>query len=582
MINLLRKKRNKHILTVGSLFFITLILLYRSFLGFDWSDESFYLAMANRFYKGDIPFYDEWHLAQTYALMLLPLYSTFVKITGSTEGVYLFLRIITTLLFLVVSLLLYRTIFYHTKNYILSFFSAMTILVYSRASMPTLSYYSLSLLSYVLSIVAVFGVINNEHYSIIRSRVSFWIFGMCTAISVCSNPYTAVVFIIVMAVMLAFTVKNRLWFQRVIFSVLGCLTIAVPFLIYVLGKVSLNNIFTNLSLILHDPEHMEQPIFLNILRWFHEIFKKFGYLEISILGLFILYCFYKATRNKKISVQVKTGIMMASLLISISCLIKGSDMTGAAYVVISIVGFIAFLMSNKRNYAMLYSFFLPGIALSFVWKFGSNTGLTTMTIGFAVSAIAGIIWLVEFVNELKDEMDTNSYSRSKLLRILSISLVVSVLAQTMYLRVFFVHRDAPLRLLNTQIAEGPAKGLFTEKSKKLQYDEIIVALDQINRMTDKDDKVLISNLLPWCYLYLEARVGAHSTWRVPLNSEYAIEYYMQNAKMHPQIVFVLNPEYGVTNNDNSINGKLADYLKLSNAQKEEFKSGTVYYLENAR
>ena len=48
--------------------------------------------------------------------------------------------------------------------------------------------------------------------------------------------------------------------------------------------------------------------------------------------------------------------------------------------------------------------------------------------------------------------------------------------------------------------------------------------------------------------------------------------------MNPKIIFVLRPEYGVTNNDNPINGELAEYLMLKDAQTEEFTSGTIYYM----
>ena len=567
-----------HMISMGILSGIACMLLYRAFRGFDWGDESFYLALTNRFYRGDVPFRDEWHLSQLYAIILLPIYSGFVEFTGSTDGVYLFFRILTTFLFFLTSMLTYKVIYQYTNSIRKSVFCAITILIYSRASMPTLSYYNVSFLSFILAVLSVFNMISEQRQERIQNGIQFWLFGICVAIAVCTNPYTVVIFLIVLIVMFWYAIRDRIWITRLVGAVSGCATVALPFLMYLLNKISLREILDNLSMILHDPEHTEQPALLNAFRWFHEIFKKFGYVEIALLAIIIIITFYAGVKKKKMQSLTQQSVALVSLIIGISCVLKGSDMIGAAYVVLSILGLIAFLLRQNWNDITFYLIYLPGIALSFAWKYGSNTGLTTMAIGFAVSAMGSILLIMELAEEANASGGAPYLRRDRVFKMMIIAFVVCVLVQTFYLRIFYVHRDAQFMELTQRITQGPAKGLYTEQGRKLQYDEIIEALDRINNLTDSQDRVLISNLLPWCYPYLEAGVGAHSTWRVPLSSEYAKKYYMRNEKMKPDVIFALNPEYGITNSKNPIDGVLGKYLMLQEAPEEIIKSGTIYDL----
>ena len=70
------------------------VLLYRCFFSFVWSDESFYLSLVHRFWAGDAPIVDEWSGVQFYAVILLPVYSLYRLLVGSSDGVYLFFRIL--------------------------------------------------------------------------------------------------------------------------------------------------------------------------------------------------------------------------------------------------------------------------------------------------------------------------------------------------------------------------------------------------------------------------------------------------------------------------------------------------------
>jgi hypothetical protein len=62
--------------------------------GVDFSDESFAVAITQRYALGDRPYIDELNLRQTGELLPVPLYWAYLKIVGSTDGVVHFLRVL--------------------------------------------------------------------------------------------------------------------------------------------------------------------------------------------------------------------------------------------------------------------------------------------------------------------------------------------------------------------------------------------------------------------------------------------------------------------------------------------------------
>jgi hypothetical protein len=64
----------------------------RLFYGVDFTDESFYVALAHRFALGDLPVRDEQNLTQFAGFMVAPFVKLFLWLTGGTEGIVLFMR----------------------------------------------------------------------------------------------------------------------------------------------------------------------------------------------------------------------------------------------------------------------------------------------------------------------------------------------------------------------------------------------------------------------------------------------------------------------------------------------------------
>ena len=134
------------------------ILLFHCRLSFCQSDESFYLALAHRLWRGDRMILDEWHPAQFYSPLLLPFYSLYRALIPSGDGVYLAARLCYTASALLCALLVYGRATKETAWPAACAASAL-VLLYSRANISGLSYYNLCLLFALLIYVTFNDVI---------------------------------------------------------------------------------------------------------------------------------------------------------------------------------------------------------------------------------------------------------------------------------------------------------------------------------------------------------------------------------------------------------------------------------------
>ena len=180
--------RIKKNLAVISLFICFLFMLWRSFQGFCWTDESFYISTADRFFRGAVPLVDEWFRTQMSSLIMVPFYAVYVLITGSNVGIVLYFRLVYLLFSFITSYVFFRVL---RKEYpdAVSVIPSLFIMCYAHLNNATLSYYMMSELFLGLSLILIYDYKNT------RSHKELVISGVLLALSVLSMPLFAVGYI---------------------------------------------------------------------------------------------------------------------------------------------------------------------------------------------------------------------------------------------------------------------------------------------------------------------------------------------------------------------------------------------------
>ena len=91
----------------------------------------------------------------------------------------------------------------------------------------------------------------------------------------------------------------------------------------------------------------------------------------------------------------------------------------------------------------------------------------------------------------------------------------------------------------TKIDRGPAKGIWTHKNNKIQYDSIYSAIKNIT--SDRDDYLMVLKLCPWAYLINDSlKPFSMTAWRVSDNDLRLKPYFEEFQHKFPEHILVLN------------------------------------------
>ncbi len=604
------KEKNTYLSYMPYIFLslIALSLLFRCFYGFCWSDEPFYFATSYRFYQGDSLFVHDWFPTQLSSILLLPLFSLFIETTGSTDGILLFFRISYVIYSFCISIVLYR-IFFKKHSAFPSLICAVSYLFYAHLNIATLSYYTMSVGFYLLSMALIYHFYNHQRKG---ARKYLLYSGFFFALCVLSLPTMAAAYFLVLLCIGLFLLAAKVFHQEEKLKSAQLITvclytfygICIPFflfLFYMFSKISLPQLLEAIPYVLSDEEHITSLSYP---------FKKFfiginqaytwgaygGYILIGIS--FLLGQIWIKKRLPFISGSpfaqtkiafFKLGIVSLTFLLFLCYFIFSLGHTGYLFTGITLFGIVLYFITEKRNTYLFFLFVVSGLILSMVYSYSSNGYLYILSIGHCISALGCIFLIWDFMKELKEGKE----GQTVLYRLFSFGCLVSLLIlciQTGVLRFINVYRDAPLSQLTTKITAGPAKGLYTtaehHKMYKTVYDDIQNYATTSSGYSNSHT-VFFTKLLPWGYLATDLHCASPTTWRTKFNSERLKPYYERNPEKYPELIFVLKEEIGAYDscgdvvgdpspNENELGGYLMNYIKEKNYESLELDSGVLY------
>lgn len=605
-VNTKSKDINKYI-PVILIVISMIILLIRSTYSFCWSDETFYLATTKRFYDGDSIFYHEWFPTQLSSLLLLPLYSLYVGIVGSSTGVLLFNRIIFVILESVSAYFVYRLL---SKNHgiFIGCIASLFTQWYVHLNIATLSYYTITIHCFLLAMLIIYDCYINKN-----SNLKLIIAGFLFAISVLCLPTMCVAYFIIVfagflitalakfipnAKFIADFSKKLDFIHTFIYTLFGIIIPAAIFFIYMLTHVSIKNFINSIPFVLSDDEHetnFRYPIkkmYLSI----NESFGKIGYIcylftacALLIFAIMLISNYVKNENLKeKISsflLLIKPVIFIADLVLFILYLYTCYKYTGYIFSAILMFTTPLFLITEKKNYKLFILTYLSGLIYSLVFSYSSNGMLYILSMGHFICSIGCIVFIYDFINELKENRTFNILNKIYIPLISAILVICTLDICT--LRIVNIYRDDSIKNLNALIHEGPAKGLRTSDEHLKMYEEVILTIDEYC-MEDNDNKtLLISKLLPFGYLESNMKIAAPTVWRNPLGSTRLKEYYEIHSDRYPDVIYVLNEEYGTYEtcgdverdpipNANDDEGYIYDLISSYGYEAIHVPSGIIY------
>ena len=561
---------------ISLLFMFFIVLINNAYYGFGWTDEALYTATANSLYHGNRLFFDIFEPTQIYSVLVYPLFYIFVKLTGSTDGIYLFMRIATIIIQFATSVFVF---FILSKKYkkTVSFIASFIVLVFSRAQLFGPSYYTFVLVNFTIANILIFYVFELKAKSV-------WLFvsGIFHGFAILCNPYLVLPYAAfsLCCVILPFL---RKYIKKYILIWAGTVLIGTMFLIFVLKNRNLKDFPAALTYFFSSPEYSSKTI-LQKIKWLLKfprlLVTQFIYF-LPFTALAAVSLFKQNIKNKINNSKTAKTVLVILLIINYVAqlvLIDKDNVTVVGFFAFSVLSFILFCNKKLQDYKKEILYFLvPGLSLSFMECLASDTGFGAFSIGIAACMpFAASLYFDTFC--LKSSCKTEKY-----LFVLPLCLLVF---GTLYYRVNLTYRDArisphyifipQIEKNITKIDRGPAKGIWTHKNNKIQYDSIYSAIKNIK--SDRDDYLMVLKLCPWAYLINDRlKPFSMTAWRVSDNDLRLKPYFEEFQHKFPEHILVLNKNIRDNeNNEIEDDSYLITELKKQNYESKEIDCGTLW------
>lgn len=597
-----RMKLSK-IIPIATFSLCGIILLIKCFYGFCWSDETFYISTAYRFFSGDSVFKHEWFPSQLSGVLLLPFMAIYILIVGSASGIILYFRILYVIFALISAITVY-TILSKDKSGPIAMVSAVCTLFYSHLNIATLSYYTISFHCFLLSMLLLYHFCNS------KANKHLIISGVLFGLSVLALPTLAVAYFVILFVIFALLFILKLSFipnnfrkmyssiepvRIVIFTFMGIVIPAVAFLFFLLTNVSVPDFINAIPYVLSDEEHVTSIIF-PIRKFFigiNEVYGKYAYIGyLLILLTFIL--------NKRIKKPIKQFIFLFDIVLFVIYSYFSFGHTGYIQTAICLFALPLFFITERKDVKAFFTFFSGGMIFALVYSYSSNGFLYVLSIGHFIASIGAIIFVCDFTQELVEDNEINPLMEQKIYRPIVITVSMLILAYvsltTVTLRITNIYRDAPLGNLSVKITQGPARGLYTTAEHDELYRNVYNTITnecQSSNLGKESGYIFITKLLPFGYMCTDLKCAAPTTWRTQFNSARLKPYYNMNPDRTPDMILVLNDNYGCYDtcgdveadpipNANELGGFLQDYVQSNNFTQKKVPCGSLYISDFSR
>lgn len=503
---------------------LSVLLFVKCRYGFAIIDEAFYLSIPYRLYQGDILLLEEWNLSQLAGWILKLPVSAFVRITGSTDGIYLFFRYLYVLLHLCGSVLLFLLL--RKRTGIGAVTAAFFYFLYVPFSISTLCYNSMGIEFLTLSTILLVCC---------ASPWSDAISGCFLALAVLCCPFLAILFFIYGAAVLLFCRHTQtLPFLKPKRFARFSLGIAVPacfFLADVLPNIRLSQWSQILKGLFSDPEHSEGLAS-----------KLVDYATLLCTNQYIVGFFVAIL----IGVLVKNDIVRAVLsgavlLLTAVFLLRGEAFLNCFMLPLSFAGLYFYVVyRDPRVKDLFYGVWVPGVVYSVCIHLSSNQRYFAICSALTVSLVASVIIIVITLKTIIPDCKPAVFKYGLVgALVLLFVLQFSLELKERWNRIFW--DEGGIQAQTQLIEAGTVKGIYVNQEFESTY---LANLDTASHL-DLQKSLLV--LGPDAYLYLSGsyRNSSYSAWLggSPESGWNRLNlYYSLNPNKVPQQILV-EPDY---------------------------------------
>lgn len=505
-------------------------------------DECYALAVSYRLATGEKFFMDLWESHQLGSFFLAPFFKIFLLLTGSTDYVVIFCRILGTILHALIGLYFCTNFRKHLSNttFVLLFALHMNFLP-KWLTLPEfeLQQYWFVLLAFTFFYRFFEGMYSEKH---IRKRGYLFAAGVMLVFQMFSYPTLILLYplyvIGIVAVECSCSTtddsndkqhEKRERFIDILWLTLGALILGLIFIVYLFSYMSLDEFLKYISYIFQDESH---TLVSTSDKW-----KIFGADFIKIIKNAVGYVVIAFFINKLLGKRwqlfksfVTTLIMILSLSQAFGCLFGNQNQFYMIwrFFVIGVCGIaISLKEDNKRIAVTAWFAILPGFLTLLSVLIMTNMDVNTSMAKMFVSVIGCVLILY-----LRQSGETKQYRLSNIDFAVLCMLAGLFVCKLIQIRVSGCTETTIMAPL-TKIANGPAAGVY------MLTDEATVLEDDYRELTARatgEDRLLYIGSENIVYLWTDAQVATPSTQGTNAYNQMFIDYYKEHPDKMPTVI----------------------------------------------
>lgn len=500
-------------------------------MGTDLTDETFSIALPYRFVLGDRPFVDEISIQQTAGIILFPFVWLYVKITGGTTGIVLFVRAVHLLLFKgAAAVSVHEAARRWLKHRSTAIAVSFVPFAFVPHSIPNVGYnvIGMSLLTAGTFLMAA-GVAEPDD----RVRMRCFFLGGC-ALGIMSFAYPPMVVAPLLATPLVLILA-----QRRLSSSLALAAGGVTVLVAVLPSLAFGGI-AGVRRSLAWGVHANATATSDKLR------------EVAVriwdgTPSFFVYAAAAVFVAWVIRSRLLVALVLPAVTLAIGFYYRDEAATSRCAIhTVMYAGILAplALVLARPDRAVLGGSALvlvPSFAAAFAASMISTQQVDASSLAFQTPMV---LFALLAARALERAGADRTYAMFP-----GFALIVVLVSRNYD----YVYRDAPLAQLTDKVPSGPFKGIYTTRDRARMFAE----LQQITRTYDRPEgRILFMYESPGLYLFSKMPPAAHSVWQEFYGDQQGLlEYWRRYPKGQGIVVRIKGVPAGVIDPELTIPGR---------------------------
>lgn len=467
----------------------------------------------------------------------------FYRVTGSVDGLVVFLRILSVILQFAVAYIVYRIL----KKYFAqesAFLAAIVTAAFLPRATQNLEYGLLEMLFVILTSVLIYDVIRQANDGGIVNWWKIVISAILFSVAVLAYPTIILAFpVYLVAACLLLNRKNAKWQVPIVFAGV-CAICAGIFLVYILSYLSVPELLANIQGILSDGTHAEDG------RMYSYGTQIISLLKRSVLFIAVSAAGYLCTKKwfpEKINILFYLAVVpTVVLIISNVTGIRPSGPIGlqVRYLLAVVSGGIVYFVQKKKDRLLFWLFMVPGIAVYLGVMLGSNMGIEENASFLYLDLIAVVLLFSEYIIDEKKGRLTGIYPDGGKYNVkwnqgLQKICLITFAAGVLFTRGYFVRitgtGPANITEHRVQMTDGVLAGIYVYPEEAENYEE---KEREIRSYSDSHDTILYLGGEALCNTFTEGQFTSATCISTPVFNEEWVAYYENEKHPQPTVVFV--------------------------------------------